>query len=183
MGERLQAHDPGFSTAVLTVGENSIEGMVRFSREELDSLISRSHREEADLLLSSVLLVGDKAPTKSEAYVGTDNDFLLRFSFPKPHAKRISIRSPIVSELHPGHRQYLMIRDGDHDLVMQKLLKSNAHTVVLELPGRVDSMVPDRGNASFKVEALILSCSLAGFLTFAMILFWRTGRFALFSAD
>lgn len=143
----LEAHDPGFSTANVTLEKDRVDAIVTFSREEIAEYLKREGERDGLLLVN-----GEKAVTQRVEYDDDDNA-IFHLSFSSEEGRTIRIDAPVVDDLISGHRQHLLVRDENRDFVTQQLLKAGAHstTVRKDSDGRKDvgRQAPDRSEFPF----------------------------------
>lgn len=173
----IDAHEPGFSTATVTVVGEQVEAVVTFSTEEIDLLLNSSSRADLEAFAGQLLLVNRQEPFRVDVYEDDDNNSIFRFLFTNVGLP-VQIRSPLIGDLRPGHRQYLLVRDRHHDLLLQKLLRADANSAVLtqeafEPSSEAESPLEKKRRMKIAIASLILGTFLA------IILLWSTMKLSL----
>ena len=143
------AHDPGLSTAVLTLRDGRLDARLTFAPADLESLapIEAGHdrglsatefadgRGSLDLeALAERLLevrVGEQQVPPANARVQRlqlpENDnVVIRLAFPLSGAAALQVRSALISDLPSGHRQYVTLEDAAGNLLARHLLDAKA---------------------------------------------------------
>ena len=143
-----QAHDPGLSTAVLTVGEGRLDARVTFAPADLAALIPSDAgldsrrlspavfaraRQPLEALAERLLEVSaggrQVAPTdvRVERQQLPDNDnIVIRLNFPLREAAELRVRSTLIGDLPAGHRQYVALEDAAGNRMAEHLLNAKA---------------------------------------------------------
>lgn len=121
----LEAHDPGFSTANVTLERDRVDAIVTFSQEEIADYLKRDGERDGLLLVN-----GEKAVTQRVEYDDDDNA-IFHLSFSSNEGRAVRIDAPVVDDLIFGHRQHLLVRDENRDFVTQQLLKAGAHSTTV----------------------------------------------------
>lgn len=119
------AHDPGLSSANLSVGSDRIDAVLTFNQQDIANL--RIPAE--DLLARAVLLQLDGttiAPTSSRASNDANSsNVAFEFIFPRPPGTRsLSFRSLLLKDLPFGHRQAVTARDASGRELSRMLLSA-----------------------------------------------------------
>ncbi len=145
------AHDPGLSTAQGVVRAATIEITLGFAPVDAEQLLPPEVRvsgkwTQAEFVGAQPLLTGlapevlelraDGAVVKPssarvELAAGDALNFLL--VFPRPPRGVLTLRSPKLELLPPGHREFLILTDERGRSVAKKLLSAKDDTVQLDL--------------------------------------------------
>lgn len=126
----VRAHDPGFSTAIVTVGAREIEAVVTYSLKEI--------QDDPALPQAAAFQLGDRfpaAPTHDSR--GGDENLVYRIVSPRPTDGLVSLSAPFLEHLAPGHRQHLLVRDEEKAVLLNQFLqrgRSSANLVLSPLP-------------------------------------------------
>lgn len=125
-----RAHDPGFSTAIVTVGAREIEAVVTYSFKEI-------HGDPA-LQESAAFQIDDAVPdAPSHEFKGDDENLIYRIVSPRPAHGRVNLSAPLLDQLAPGHRQHLLVRDEEKAVLLNQFLqrgRSSADLALAPLP-------------------------------------------------
>lgn len=117
------AHDPGFSTAVVTVGAREIEAVVTYAT-----------REVADPVNEPAFLINDNVPgTPIRELEGEDDNSIFILKMPRPADGGVALSAPLLDHLAPGHRQHLLIRDEEKAVLMNRFLHRGESVATLSL--------------------------------------------------
>jgi hydrogenase/urease accessory protein HupE len=120
-----QAHDPGLSSATLTVGDREITAAVIFNARDIASASAGKPAANPSLAPDILLLrvAGKAIPTKLDAVERDQNaNVVFRLSYIRPTSGPIELSSGIIDRLPFGHRQFVSIHSatgvslGDHFL-------------------------------------------------------------------
>lgn len=111
----VDAHDPGFSTAVVTVGAREIEAVVTYATREV--------ADRADLPGAPAFLINETLPEPPlREQSGGDDNSIFRLKSPRPADGGVTLSAPLLDQLAPGHRQHLLIRDAENGVLMNRFL-------------------------------------------------------------
>jgi hypothetical protein len=119
------AHEPGMSTAMVTVGEGNAEVVLTFSKEEIDAIVltlDTGAKTEMESLGGRLMIVSGKAPSKVHTDLSAAGDFIFRLVYEGLPRGAMSIEAPLLASLTPGHRQYLLVRDARKELLLRRFL-------------------------------------------------------------
>ncbi len=162
-----QAHDPGLSTATITVGDHQIEVLLGFAEKDVESLLTvdgkppyirnsgkfetiRSELEslatqDINLLLEEVTAAPNQATAKRK-----DNqniEILLRFE--RTHAARLRLVSKLFERLPFGHRQFASAQTTSGVNLGEAMLSSSENSWQIDLPNIAPSTVSANAGHSF----------------------------------
>jgi hydrogenase/urease accessory protein HupE len=140
----VHAHDPGLSTARLTVVGNSLRVSLTFARRDVDALpslpteaarASAPGRLEA-LVREGVVVELDGRLAQAEVVTiefDANDNVEIRLDFAQSRAAHIKLDMPIIRELPFGHRQVVTLLDARGGLVEQRMLSAGESTFDTEL--------------------------------------------------
>lgn len=146
-----QAHDPGLSSAILTVGKGRLDARLTFAPADLAALLptnagfdtrlspadfARARQQMESLAQRSLEVTAGGTPVAAtdvrvERLPLSDNDnILIRLSFPLnfalnlpgPEAGALRVRSTLLGDLPAGHRQYVAVADAAGQRIAEHLL-------------------------------------------------------------
>jgi hydrogenase/urease accessory protein HupE len=130
------AHDPGLSSAAITVGDRDIRAVALFHSRDLQQLIKNDAASYPSLANQILHLRhgGESLPSKLES-VETDVNDNVRFqlSFIRPPVGAITVSSGIIGRLPFGHREFVTIRTASGESLGDRLLsaRENEFTVLI----------------------------------------------------
>jgi hydrogenase/urease accessory protein HupE len=149
------AHDPGLSTATITVGDQQIDVRLAFNQKDaealrgaqtlnsstddlgaLDGTLAAIATKEMELYLDGRLTAPTQAIERRAA--NPDVEVLLRFE--RVDATKLRSVSTLIARLPFGHRQFLSVRTGRGATLGEAMLSAKADMFQLELPRKVDSV-------------------------------------------
>ncbi len=119
-------HDPGFSTAVVTVGAREIEAVVTYSTREV---ADRTGPPPPPAFLINGSMPG--APKRE--HDGGDDNSIFHLKTRRPANGAVTLSAPLLDSLAPGHRQHLLIRDEEKAVLMNCFLHRGAPMATLTL--------------------------------------------------
>src|ERR1700757_2198850 len=148
-----RAHDPGLSTATITVGDQQIDVLLGFNQKDAEALLGsqtpNSSVEHIDAIDGALAAIATKemelylegrltAPSQAiERHSGKQNvEVLLRFE--RRNATNLRIVSTLIGKLPFGHREFLSVRTDRGATLGEAMLSAQADTFQIALPGKVD---------------------------------------------
>jgi hydrogenase/urease accessory protein HupE len=147
-----QAHDPGLSTATVTVADRQIDLLIGFARKDVESLLSASGRQvdvqsgkgfaEACSQLESLavgeveLSLGDarSTPLQATARRKDDQNIEILLHFERANAQRLRLVSKLIERLPFGHREFVSVETPGGDRIGEAMLSSRTSSLQLDLP-------------------------------------------------
>lgn len=156
----VRAHDPGFSTAIVTVGAREIEAVVTYSLEEMQGIPSLP--DAAPFRIGEACSFSSSRETK-----GGDDNLVYRVVAPRPADGRMNLSVPLLEHLAPGHRQHLLVRDEEKAVLLNQFLHRGEPSATLTLPPlqRNTSRLNPLLAISFEVLAISIAFWLVLYLT------------------
>ncbi len=125
------AHDPGLSSATITVGRESIEALVTFNPRDIETLGAKPDELAKELLR---LQVANNALRLESQKVNVDAaqniEFHLRFAAAAGHLR---IQSGIIDRLPFGHRQMLSVRTATGQNLGERLVSAKENMLDVDL--------------------------------------------------
>jgi hydrogenase/urease accessory protein HupE len=161
-----QAHDPGLSTATITVADRQIDVLLGFAEKDVESLLTASGNgpdlrnteifegirrqleslaaREVSLFLDEVTTVPDQPIVKRKD--GRNIEILLRFE--RTNATRARLVSKLFERLPSGHREFVTVRTTSGASLGEAMLSAKENSVQIDLPTSASSTVSGRGDHS-----------------------------------
>ncbi len=127
-----RAHDPGLSSALVTLGPGRVEAAVTFARADIEGL---GAVELSAIAPRALLIAQDGAPLRpaeTSHRFDAQNNVTFRLAFARNGDGRLAITAPLIGELAFGHRQFLDVRDASGRVVVEQVLKADANTASIE---------------------------------------------------
>jgi hydrogenase/urease accessory protein HupE len=148
-----RAHDPGLSTATITIGDQQIDVLLGFNQKDAEALLGtqapNSSVGDIDAIDGALAAIATKemelylegrltAPSQAiERHSGNQNlEVLLRFE--RRNATNLRAVSTLIGKLPFGHREFLSVRTDRGATLGETMLSAQADTFQAELPGKVD---------------------------------------------
>ena len=146
------AHDPGLSTATVRIESDTVEALLVMSPTDaglilkLDKIRAGWKPEHGLEFVSAGLQAATPRPLQiqlnDQPVTATDlrcsfddaNNLTLHLSFPRSSAGKISVQSPWLPLLPPGHRQYFTIQNAAGEPLAERLFSAKENTATFELP-------------------------------------------------
>jgi hydrogenase/urease accessory protein HupE len=158
------AHDPGLSNLDVRIDDRAItatlalkavdlprvQGWRRAGPEELRARLDRFFRKALEVSV-------DGAPCASEAVEASadDTDIRALITFARGSGSRIAVRSAILQEVLPGHRQVAAITSGEGRTVARKILWSREDRIEGDLASLAPLPSPFAGFLALGVEHIL----------------------------
>ncbi len=161
-----QAHDPGLSTATITVADRQIDVLLGFAEKDVESLLTASGNgpdlrnteifegirrqleslvvREVSLFLDEVTALPDQPIVKRKD--GRNIEVLLRFE--RTNATRARLVSQLFERLPSGHREFVTVRTTSGASLGEAMLSAKENSVQIDLPAIASSTVSGRGDHS-----------------------------------
>ena len=147
----VQAHDPGLSTATVSLGPDKLEAVLVLSVRDLAPLVildkdrngELSNEELAEGAAELQKTAGqalevslDGEPSRAaEArcrFDGNDNASVY-LSFPVRSFSNLVVRSTWLKLLPPGHRQFFRLENPSGEVLAERMLSANSDTVTVQM--------------------------------------------------
>ncbi len=129
-----QAHDPGLSSATVTIASDRVTVDAAYSQVEIAALGQRLGQSPADFAPTAVRLrVGDREidPTKAIAQSDDQNNLTFLLTFPVTPTQEFTVEAPLIASLSFGHRQFITVRAADGTILQEKLLGADDPTITI----------------------------------------------------
>ena len=166
-GFNAQAHDPGLSTATITVGERQIDVLIGFAQRDVEFLLGAG-RDQPDIRtaqgfaairsqLESVaaqeikVLLEDTAalPNQATAKRKDSQNIEIRLRFERANALRLRLISTLVARLPFGHREFVSAHTTSGAGLGEAMLSGKANSFQIELPTVTASTISANADHSF----------------------------------
>jgi len=134
-----RAHNPGLSSATVTLEEQEITALLAFNPQDLEALLEHEPgsvpletlgRRALALSIDGAAL----APARVTASTGENNDVELRVRFPRSPGATLAITSVLLGEMPTGHRQILRVQTAAGKLLASGLLSASEASSIVPLP-------------------------------------------------
>jgi hydrogenase/urease accessory protein HupE len=163
----LYAHDPGLSTATMTVHAERIDVALGFARKDVESMLSdrltqvsidtserfRSIQPRLESLLSErIVLYLDKQriqPVQVAAQQKDDNNIEILLRYQRTNAVRLRLLSALLETLPFGHREFLSVHAADGSIFGEAMLSANDNSFQTDLPAIALSTATHSNRHSF----------------------------------
>jgi HupE / UreJ protein len=161
---RVQAHDPGLSSAVVTVGDEQIEVLLGFAQKDAESMIaSGPNAAENDALesfaairteLESIaangfsLYLGRQRviPNQATARRKDAQNIEISLQFQRPKSGEVRFVSTLFDRLPLGHRQFLSVQTTSGIDLGQALLSAKESLLEINLPAAAGDTAASTSN-------------------------------------
>jgi len=162
-----EAHDPGLSTATVTVGDQQIDALLGFATQDV-AVILPANVNSADIgtwegfqavrsALESVTASGFNlylederlAPLQTTAQLkdGKNVEVLIRFK--RRNATQLRLLSTFLERLPLGHREFLSVQTATGASLAEAMLSAKKNSFAITLPVVVTSIASSREGPSF----------------------------------
>jgi hypothetical protein len=135
LGIPVSAHEPGLSTAMVTVDKDTADVILTFSSDEVDalSLSLRTGAEgEREDLAKVIMTISGRAPTSARTDLTNAGDVVFHLGYTGLTQGAFTIEAPLLTSFVPGHRQYLLVRDEMKHLLLRHFLTPDESAVTVE---------------------------------------------------
>jgi hydrogenase/urease accessory protein HupE len=166
-GFSVQAHDPGLSTATVTVGERQIDVLLGFAQRDIESLLTTCGNQAdvrtvagfltiqsqlESLAEQEIKLFLEDTPAPPNRATATRKDsqnieILLRFE--RNDAVRLRLISRLVERLPFGHREFISVQTTGGVSLGEGMLSAKRNLLQIDLPAVVNSTVSARAGHAF----------------------------------
>jgi len=163
----VQAHDPGLSSATITVGDRRIDLLLGFAQRDVESLVAtfggqteiqsregygaiRSQLEslaarETSLHLDDTLA----APNQTVVKRKDKQNIEILLSFSRTNGSRLTLVSKLIERLPFGHREFVSVKTEGGVTLGEAILSRNANSFQIGLPATSNIAASPNGNPSF----------------------------------
>ena len=161
------AHDPGLSSATVTVEREQIDVILGFAKKDAESLVvadrTRPQGERprgfaaikpqlealagrsVELRLDDVVVAANQAI----AQLKDDQNVDILLSFRRNGAARLGLASTLFERLPYGHREFVSVQLVDGTRLGETMLSGKENSVQIELPAPATPATPEKRSYSF----------------------------------
>ena len=162
-----QAHDPGLSTATVTVGDQQIEVLLGFARQDAPFILS-ANANSADIgtpegfqpmrpELESVtasgfnLYLGEQrvVPAQTTAQLKDSKNVEILLRFRRTNATQLRLLPTFLERFPLGHREFLSVQTESGASLGEAMLSAKKNAFQISLPAVSASTVSSRNGHSF----------------------------------
>jgi len=130
------AHEPGLSTATVTIDEGTADVVLTFSSDEVEAItlpLETGTSMNMEGFARGVMTISGIAPSTVRTDLSHDGDVIIHLGYTGLPRGKLSIEAPLLASFIPGHRQYLLVRDGRKHLLLRHFLTPVANSVMVEI--------------------------------------------------
>ena len=160
-----QAHDPGLSSAQVTVGNQQIDVLLGFAQRDVESVLAAG-TDSADtnttngfaaIQLESVatkefsLFWGKQRaiPSQSTARRKDAQNIEISLRFQRPNSRQIRLVSSLFERLPLGHREFLSVQTTSGAILGEAMLSAEENSLQIDLPEVTESTADSNKSHSF----------------------------------
>jgi hydrogenase/urease accessory protein HupE len=147
-----RAHDPGLSTATITVADRRIDLLIGFAQKDVESMLNASGKRreiqseegfaEARAQLERLakgkveLFLGDSrsAPWQASATRKDNQNIEILLRFERAEAQRLCLVSKLVERLPFGHREFVSMQTSGGERIGEAMLSARRNSFEADLP-------------------------------------------------
>jgi hydrogenase/urease accessory protein HupE len=160
-----QAHDPGLSSARVTVGNQQIDVLLGFAQRDVefvlaagtDSADTNRTKGFAAIQLESVatkefsLFWGKQRaiPSQSTARRKDAQNIEISLRFQRPNSRQIRLVSSLFERLPLGHREFLSVQTTSGAILGEAMLSAEENSLQIDLPEVIESTADSNKSHSF----------------------------------
>ena len=160
-----QAHDPGLSSAQVTVGNQQIDVLLGFAQRDVESVLA-ADKDSADtntskgfaaIQLESIatkefsLFWGKQRaiPSQSTARRKDTQNIEISLRFQRPNSRQIRLVSSLFERLPLGHREFLSVQTTSGAILGEAMLSAEENSLQIDLPEVTESTADSNKSHSF----------------------------------
>jgi len=154
-GFACEAHDPGLSSANITIAPDEVTIDFAFAADDVKALEKSTFSTPetiAEWKTGEQIVVPSVAPSWRQV----EDNIELRLTFPRGAGASATFRSAVVSQLPFGHRQMVTVRDSAGVLLGSHLLSGQQETVEIPLSPAAGASPQPVSNERTFIEFLVL---------------------------
>jgi hydrogenase/urease accessory protein HupE len=160
-----QAHDPGLSSAQVTVGNQQIDVLLGFAQRDVESVLAagtdsadtNTTKGFAAIQLESVatkefsLFWGKQRaiPSQSTARRKDAQNIEISLRFQRPNSRQIRLVSSLFERLPLGHREFLSVQTTSGAILGEAMLSAEENSLQIDLPEVTESTADSNKSHSF----------------------------------
>ncbi len=162
---RAQAHDPGLSSARVTVGNQQIDALLGFAQRDVESILAAGTNSAdtdtskgfAAIQLESVvtnefsLYWGKQRaiPNRATARRKDAQNIEISLRFERPNSGQIRLVSTLFERLPLGHREFLSVQSTSGASLREAMLSAKENSLQIDLPAVAVSAADSNKSHSF----------------------------------
>src|SRR5215469_6843900 len=162
-----EAHDPGLSTATVTVGDQQIDALLGFATQDVVVILPanansahigtsegfqavRSGLESVTASGFNLYLEDERlAPLQTTAQLKDSKNIEVRIGFKRTNATQLRLLSTFLERFPLGHREFLSVQTATGASLAEAMLSANKNSFQITLPVAATSNVSSREGPSF----------------------------------
>ena len=162
-----QAHDPGLSSANVTVGDQQIGVLLGFAQKDVESMLAASaypadtqtsegfaaiQRELESLAANEFSLYwGEQRaiPNQTSARRKDSQNIEISLRFQRSNSAQVRLVSTLIERLPLGHREFLSVKTTSGSSLGEAMLSAEENSLQIELPANTVSTVASNKSHSF----------------------------------
>jgi len=158
-----QAHDPGLSSAQVTVGNQQIDVLLGFAQRDVESVLAAgtdsadTNTTKGAIQLESVatnefsLFWGKQRaiPSQSTARRKDAQNIEISLRFQRPNSGQLRLVSSLFERLPLGHREFLSVQTASGAILGEAMLSAEENSLQIDLPAVTESTAASNKSQSF----------------------------------
>jgi hydrogenase/urease accessory protein HupE len=162
-----EAHDPGLSSANVTIGDQQIDVLLGFAEKDVESMVAGRinpenirpsenfaaiQREIEHLAANEFNLFWDKqraVPNQISARRKDGQNIEISLRFQRPNSRQVRFVSTLVERLPLGHREFLSVKTTSQSSLGEAMLSADDNFLQIELPAITGSPAASHESHSF----------------------------------
>jgi hydrogenase/urease accessory protein HupE len=147
-----KAHDPGLSTATITVGERAIDVLLGFAARDVESMLAASKNQTGIYTAEDFVVLQPElesiaarefnlysaeqrvAPQQATARRKDSRNIEILLHFQRPNAARVRFVSNLTDRLPFGHREFLSVQTTSGSRLGEAMLSARENAFHIGLP-------------------------------------------------
>jgi hydrogenase/urease accessory protein HupE len=164
---KAEAHDPGLSSANVTVGDQQIDVLLGFAEKDVESMLAgrinpadlhpsedfAAIQPEIELLAAEEFsLFWDKqraVPDQISARRKDTQNIEISLRFQRPGSQQVRFVSTLIDRLPLGHREFLSVKMTSQFSLGEAMLSADDNSLQIKLPAITGSSVASNESHSF----------------------------------
>jgi len=162
-----QAHDPGLSSARVTVGDQQIDVDLGFAKKDVETILGANANQpdvntskgfaavqsELETLAANgfCLYWGEQRaiPNQTIAQRKDAQNIEISLSFRRPNAAHVRMVATVIDRLPLGHREFLSVETPSRTNLGEAMLSTRQNSFEIDLPAVTESTVSSNQSHSF----------------------------------
>jgi hydrogenase/urease accessory protein HupE len=147
-----QAHDPGLSSAQVTVGDQQIEVLLGFAQRDAEAILAAgTNSADTDTSEGAVQLESVAAkqfslyweeqratPGQTTARRKDTQNIEISLRFPRPNSGQVRLVSTLFERLPLGHREFLSVQTTSGAILGEAMLSAKENSLQIDLPAAAE---------------------------------------------